>query len=588
MDFFKELIRAARRKPEINQDSNIPTPEIKEYVVSILDEVNEDVELVNRTVNAGTYFYSLNKLIDELRELSQYEKYRFFKNSTPSEDCRKILKPENLQHNADMLITRALRYCMSELRFLTVETKRDEAYKRYISNIRDAFEQSHTFWIGKDYPHYTGALFTQANMDRVRQLCNEQESGYRLVMERIGDDWEPPSDFQDKIPQRLHDGQYILVDKPPSTAETIAYRKKAEDWLESYYDLNTAEGIQAIPEIKHPPKCPDCDLYDVTSDIDYYLQFKSVEHEKAGNIELAILCLRKSNAIRALGDSLYRKSDYYRLVRLLEKYGFSDEARIEAARIDDFFSDYYERKNREAQDKALAMADDDFFDAVELTAHLSPSPEHEYIQGRVFLREQFDRMQSGKDFWDVDGNHYEAISRAIGEDGCGHFAIPVNHSASRVYSDEQLAEFIRKNHEGCVIDGKHYTIYEAEQLMRKLEADSRELKTQAITAQNNGDIDERCRYQEKINEVSRKYSEVAAIAGLRERNTNMYVKGFRPVSLTVEKDRKANAPDYRWIKENLPTMCPKSLDGYRRMKNQNTKNYRKIVEAARAMGYEIV
>lgn len=373
--------------------------------------------------------------------------------------------------------------------------------------------------------------------------------------------------------------------KPPSTAEVMAYRKKAEDWLESYYDLNTAEGIQAIPEIKHPPKCPDCDLYDVTSDIDYYLQFKSVEHEKAGNIELAILCLRKSNAIRALGDSLYRKSDYYRLVRLLEKYGFSDEARIEAARIDDFFSDYYERKNGETQDKALAMGEVAGMDAVELTAHLNPCPEHERIQGRIFLRSEFEKMQSGKDFQDVDGNRYKAIRRAIGEGECGHFAMPCFHDAKRVYSDEQLEEMRRSNHAGAIIDGRRYTKYECTQIMRQIEAESRRQKEIAVAAA--GDMEIRRQCQIEINALSVRYSEVAKAAGLRERRQRMMVTGFRAVNIKLDNDRKANAPDYQWIKENLPAMCPKSLDGYRRMKNQNTKNYRKIVEAARAMGHEI-
>ena len=51
--------------------------------------------------------------------------------------------------------------------------------------------------------------------------------------------------------------------------------------------------------------------------------------------------------------------------------------------------------------------------------------------------------------------------------------------------------------------------------------------------------------------------------------------------------RKKEHEIYDWIQSNLADVCPKSYSAYRRMKNQNTKNYRKIVEAARAMGYEI-
>ena len=102
-----------------------------------------------------------------------------------------------------------------------------------------------------------------------------------------------------------------------------------------------------------------------------------------------------------------------------------------------------------------------------------------------------------------------------------------------------------------------------------------------------GDMEIKRQCQIEINAISKKYKAVADAAGLRQRKQRMTVAGFRAVNIKLDNERKANAPDYQWIKENLPAMCPKSLDGYRRMKNQNTKNYQKIVEAARAMGHEI-
>ena len=119
------------------------------------------------------------------------------------------------------------------------------------------------------------------------------------------------------------------------------YRTAEEAWLESHYDLNTAEGIRAIPEIENPPKWPGCGPSDVTGDIDYYLRFKSAEHQGTGNIELAILCLRKSNAIRMIRRIGYRKGDYYRLVRILAQNGYINEAYKEKAKIDAFFGKYH-------------------------------------------------------------------------------------------------------------------------------------------------------------------------------------------------------------------------------------------------------
>ena len=49
---------------------------------------------------------------------------------------------------------------------------------------------------------------------------------------------------------------------------------------------------------------------------------------------------------------------------------------------------------------------------------------------------------------------------------------------------------------------------------------------------------------------------------------------------------KARA-EYEWICANLPDIAPKSLSGYSRMKNGNTANFQKLVEAAKSQGYII-
>ena len=49
---------------------------------------------------------------------------------------------------------------------------------------------------------------------------------------------------------------------------------------------------------------------------------------------------------------------------------------------------------------------------------------------------------------------------------------------------------------------------------------------------------------------------------------------------------KARA-EYEWICANLPDIAPKSLSGYSRMKNANTANFQKLIEAAKAKGYTI-
>lgn len=57
----------------------------------------------------------------------------------------------------------------------------------------------------------------------------------------------------------------------------------------------------------------------------------------------------------------------------------------------------------------------------------------------------------------------------------------------------------------------------------------------------------------------------------------------------VQKSQEAenNRIEYDWIWENLPDIAPKSLSGYVRMKNSNSKNFQNLVKKAQECGYLI-
>ena len=63
-----------------------------------------------------------------------------------------------------------------------------------------------------------------------------------------------------------------------------------------------------------------------------------------------------------------------------------------------------------AQHGSDIMGEELGYDAVEISVHAMSAPDHEPIQGRVFLKEEFEKMQSGQSFVDVDGRHYDAIT----------------------------------------------------------------------------------------------------------------------------------------------------------------------------------
>ena len=207
------------------------------------------------------------------------------------------------------------------------------------------------------------------------------------------------------------------------------------------------------------------------------------------------------------------------------------------------------------QTSALMIGEELGYDAVELSAHLRSAPDHEPVQGRVFLKAEFEKMQNGENFKDVDGNNYSGFERPIGQWNCRHLFTAFSTQYSiRAYTDEQLEEYKRLNHKGCEIDGKHYTIYEASQLMRRIETEIRRQKGASVAAKTSGDTELRKECQRKINVLSAKYYQVANKSNIRPSGDRLTVEGFRAVKLTfTQKDGiisngKADIPEAKLTK----------------------------------------
>lgn len=188
--------------------------------------------------------------------------------------------------------------------------------------------------------------------------------------------------------------------------------------------------------------------------------------------------------------------------------------------------------NQIAQNGAKIYGDVLQYDAVELSAHMHSAKDHEAVQGRVFLLDEFDRMQHGQSCKDVDGLEYEGFKRPIAEWNCKHIAVPFSTQFSkRLYSNEQLDQWRKENNAGCEIDGKHYSLYQVEQLMRQTETEVRRLKDAAVAAQIAGDDPLRRRLQLQINDLGLKYSQICRISGLTSQRSRMTVEGFKPVRI---------------------------------------------------------
>lgn len=186
--------------------------------------------------------------------------------------------------------------------------------------------------------------------------------------------------------------------------------------------------------------------------------------------------------------------------------------------------------NQIAQQGSLLMGDVLGYDAVELSAHPNSAPDHEPVQGRVFSRAEFDKMQAGQDFQDVDGQHYEGFARPIGEWNCGHIAMAFStvHS-KRQYTPQQLAQWRAANAQGCEVDGTRYSRYQVSQLMRQTETRVRRWKDAANAAKALNDMEGRRVCQRRINALMARYAKLADASGLPQRRERLIVEGFRMV-----------------------------------------------------------
>lgn len=189
---------------------------------------------------------------------------------------------------------------------------------------------------------------------------------------------------------------------------------------------------------------------------------------------------------------------------------------------------------KQIQQHASDMIGEDLgYDAKEISVHANSAPDHEPVQGHVFLNDEFEKLQTEQDCVDIEGRHFPAMRRPIAEWNCMHFAFSFSTKYSRpMYTTKQLDDFVSKNADGCDIDGKHYTLYEARQLMRQIETDIRRQKDIAVAAKAAGDMDLRRECQGKINRLTSKYNRVVEASRLDAHRDRMVVQGFRSVKVS--------------------------------------------------------
>ena len=233
------------------------------------------------------------------------------------------------------------------------------------------------------------------------------------------------------------------------------------------------------------------------------------------------------NAIRELVDSGIRTVDY--------ESGKS--MRLESA-VRMAMQDGVRNLNNQLQQQFGEEFD---ADGVEITIHEHPAPDHMYVQGKQFSNEEFEKFQNDQDAVSYDGISFPATSeetgrdrRAISQYNCYHSILSVVLGVDKpLHSNEELQAIIDKNEKGFDLDGKHYTLYEGQQLQRKIETEIRKYKDLQISAKATGDDVLLNESQSKINALTQKYNELNKASGLPSQIQRASVSGYHKVKVAT-------------------------------------------------------
>ena len=153
--------------------------------------------------------------------------------------------------------------------------------------------------------------------------------------------------------------------------KTERYNPKA-----SNYKMETLEDINSIP-VPTSQFEYNCDF---TESIEYVLQRKATQFKKAGQMDLAIACLKKSNEIMPFAPMTYTPKDYERLEKYLKLAGRFDEARGIHENVQSTLSN----QNRSITEKQLELSD--LSDYIEVPRLNRPCSECAKYHDRIYSK----------------------------------------------------------------------------------------------------------------------------------------------------------------------------------------------------------
>lgn len=221
-------------------------------------------------------------------------------------------------------------------------------------------------------------------------------------------------------------------------------------------------------------------------------------------------------------------------------------------------------------------------DGWEIEPHEFSAPDHEPFQGKQYSDEEFDRLQA-------------MLVRDIGSFSCGHDAFGIILGINEPqFTPEELEAMRRRNEEGFVIDGKHYTGYEATRRQRGLERTLRKQKRKILIDEKTGDKEKLAIDQTRYVVANDEYHRFSKAAGLRLQHERANVPGFGPKQHSAAEKRYAQrvaevgevAATQNW--HTIPVAGGQTETKYRRIQHKLQNENNPVDEANRIINENVI
>lgn len=229
------------------------------------------------------------------------------------------------------------------------------------------------------------------------------------------------------------------------------------------------------------------------------------------------------STIKELGESGIKTVDY---------------ANGRSVRLDSSVRQHIKGALRNLHNETQAVFGEEFgSDGVEISVHINPAPDHAQVQGRQFSKEEFEKFQNDQDAVDYTGKvftseHDGKDRRSISEYNCYHYTFDIVLGVSKPnYSNEELQQIIDDNNKGFEYEGNHYSLYDGEQLLRKIELELRKSKDIQIMGRASGNKQIVEEAQTRITQLTNKYRDVLKASGLKSKLDRARVQNYHRVNV---------------------------------------------------------